>query len=533
MIKFRAILGRRLLLLVLATLLGAGAGLLSAWNAPDKVAPVYDVTQIIVSNPGAQTSNIQQDSIRVTRGAVADQAAKLLGREGDGPELAGQIAATASTETSTIEIATSAENVEPAKALVSAFASAFLSVTNADLQREQDRRLTELTQRADDVKAQLDAFDAANPDAVAPEAVSSTDSRIKALAGQRQQLEGAVNDADQQVLQLRLTTSQALPYAALGNPTVQRAKTSLLNVPTSPTIRGGLLAFIGLLLGVGLVLIIERAKQRIDTREELAEAIGVPIIAEVGYLPKGRRSKHADGRLRLDGVWAEPYRRVRAAIQFVQSRGIDGAEPHRLPPKVFLVTSAQPGEGKSTSAALTALALAEVGVPTVVIGADFRRPQVQHFLGETEGPTLQDLAQLTIDRPTPDDVVRATSHPNLYLATGGPSTREVAQLVIATKDLIKECTRRGATVIIDSSPLQAANDTVDLLEVVDQVILVVRSGEATAAGLIDSAELLRQLGADLMGVVLVGTPGVGRLQTYYDTYYTQPTGRVTEQQARG
>ena len=65
------------------------------------------------------------------------------------------------------------------------------------------------------------------------------------------------------------------------------------------------------------------------------------------------------------------------------------------------------------------------------------------------------------------------------------------------------------------------------------MILVVRSGEATAAGLMDSAELLRQLGADLMGVVLVGTPGVGRLQTYYDTYYTQPTGRVTEQQARG
>ena len=533
MIKFRAILGRRLPLLVLATLLGAGAGLLSAWNAPDKSASVYDVTQIIVANPGAQSSNIQQDSIRVTRGAVADQAATLLGRVGDGDDLAAKITATASTETSTIEIATSAENVEPAKALVTAFANAFLSVTNADLQREQDRRLGELTERADDLKAQLDDFDASNPDAVAPEAVSSTDPRIKALAGQRLQLESAVGDADQQVLQLRLTTSQALPYAALGNPTVQRAKTSLLDVPTSPTIRGSLLAFIGLLLGIGLVLIIERAKQRIDTREELAEAIGVPIIAEVGYLPKRRRSRHADGRLRLDGVWAEPYRRVRAAIQFVQSGGgADRSDLQRNTPRVFLVTSAQPGEGKSTSAALTALALAEVGVPTVVIGADFRRPQVQNFIGETDGPTLQDLAQLTIDRPTVDDVVRATSHPNLYLATGGPSTREVAQLIIATKDIVNECTARGATVVIDSSPLQAANDTVDLLEVVDEVILVVRSGEATAAGLIDSAELLRQLGADLMGVVLVGTPGVGRLQTYYDGYYTQPDRR-THEQARG
>ena len=65
-----------------------------AWDFYQKV--LSDVTQIIVSNPGAQTSNIQQDSIRVTRGIVADRAASLLGRGGEGPELAGQITATAS-----------------------------------------------------------------------------------------------------------------------------------------------------------------------------------------------------------------------------------------------------------------------------------------------------------------------------------------------------------------------------------------------------------------------------------------------------
>src|SRR5690606_11269662 len=142
--------------------------------------------------------------------------------------------------------------------------------------------------------------------------------------------------------------------------------------------------------GVGLVLVIERVNQRIDTREELAELINVPIVAEIGRIPA--RQRHRDGRqVSLDGVWSEHYRRVRSAIQFVQadaearaSQGtgitIDsGASAviagHRsmtgTVPRVFLFASALPGEGKSTSVALTALALAETGTDTLVVNADF------------------------------------------------------------------------------------------------------------------------------------------------------------------
>lgn len=532
MIKFRATLRRRWHLLILATLIGVLGGVASSWNAPAQNRPVYDVEQLVVANRGSSTDiNIQQDSLRVTRGAVPVAAAAKLGRS-DVDELAADVSGTASDETSTISISISAEEIGPAKKVVAAFVAAFLEIANSDLQKDQARRLKELQARSDQIVAQLAEFDQIYPQAASPESLSSPDLRIRALATQRQTIVQSQSAADQDLLQLRLNTSQELPYSALGEPTARLAKTSLLNVPTSPLIRAGLLGFIGLLFGVALVLVVERSNQRIDTREELADAIGLPIIAEIGLLPKSKRSTHSDGRLRLEGVWAEPYRRVRAAIQFVQSNApTTDADRVGSVPRVFLVTSAQPGEGKSTSAALTALALAEIDVPTVVIGADFRRPQVEALLGYEPGPTIQDLAQLAIDRPTPDDVVRATRHPNLYLASGGPSTREVAQLVIATKDLVNECTRRGATVIIDSSPLQAANDTVDLLEIVDEVILVVRSGDSSAAGLIDSVQLLTQLGASVMGVILVGTPGVGRMQIYYDGYYTHPTAPPPEAKA--
>lgn len=517
MIKFRAILGRRYLLLVVAVLLGVAAGLVSSSLAPKNVASVYVAEQVLVanSNSGA-SSNIAQDALKVTRGAVPGSAATILGRPGQGEALASVVDATAAPETNSITISSQSANPVEGKRVVDAFAKAFLQITNADLLKDQQRKLGELQKSVDTATSQLSAFDSANPQAATLDAAVSTDPRIKALAEQRGNIIQVQQQAQQTLVQAQLSTSESLPYSALGTPTASPAKSSLLNVPTSPTLRAGLLGFLGLLLGIGLVLIIERAKQRIDTREELAEAIGVPIISEVGYLPRSKRTRHGDGRLRLEGVWAEPYRRVRAAIQFVQAQP---PPPGGRQPRVFLITSAQPGEGKSTSTALTALALAEVDIPTVVVGGDFRRPAVELLLGGSGSPTLQDFAQMTLDRPTVDEVVRSTPEPSLWVAPSGPSTREVATLTNATKDLVQECVARGATVIIDSSPLQAANDTVDLLSVVDEVILIVRSGDATAAGLTDSVDLLRRHNAHLLGVVLVGTPGVGRLQTYYDSYY--------------
>lgn len=523
MIKIRAILGRRLPLLIIATLLGAAAGVASAALAPPEAKPSYVVEQLVVANPTGQGSNIQQDALRVTRGAVVQRAAETLGEPDSADQLAGRIQSTAQTDTSAISISTSSEDIPSAKALVKAFTDAFLVLTNADLQKDQNQALDRARANVDDLAQQLVDFDAANPGASSIEATLSLDPVTRALAEQRAQLVQSQQSAKQDAQQQEVAITSQVPYSALGTPTVTNATTNLLDVPKSPTLRAGLLGFVGLLLGAGLVLVIERAKPRIDTREELAEATNLPIIAEIGYLPKGKRSAHGDGRLRLDGVWGEPYRRVRAAVQFVQQPNAsthNGDSPWE-PPQVFLITSAQPGEGKSTSAALTGLALAEVHVPTVIVGADFRKPTVDQLVGSTPGPTIQDLAEMAAQLPTADDVVRITEHSDLYLASGGPSTREVSQRLSATKELIRECRRRGATVVIDSCPLQAANDTIDLLEVIDEVILVVRSGEETTAALVEAIELLRQHGAHLMGVLLLGAPGVGRRQTYYEDYYIQ------------
>lgn len=278
-------------------------------------------------------------------------------------------------------------------------------------------------------------------------------------------------------------------------------------------------------------MLIERVNRRIDTREELAELINLPILAEIGYVRQKKRHQDPDGALLLTGVRAEPYRRVRSAIQFVQASdrplpgqpvGPDVSEPHPSP-QVFLVTSTSPGEGKSTSAALTALALAEVGNPTLVVGGDFRKPMVDRLLGVTREPSVQDFAKLDVHRLSVDEVVHATSHASLYVAPAGPATREVAPLVEAAKELVEVACDRGATVIIDSSPLQAANDTLDLLPVVDYVILVLRAGRSGEVDLLDTIETMNRMGTRILGIVLIGTP-IGRKQSYYYDYYTPEAG---------
>ena len=326
----------------------------------------------------------------------------------------------------------------------------------------------------------------------------------------------------------RLDLLRNLPYDTLGPETPRPAQSGLIDVPASKTARATLLGFLGLLLGSGLVMLIERLNRRIDTRDELVEITDIPILAEIGYVPERRRAVDASGQVSLSGVWAEPYRRVRSAIQFVQANGgtmgpanseESNDSAHRRTPSVFLVTSTSPAEGKSTTASLVALALAEVAVPTVLIGGDFRKPQIDRLVGAKRSPSLQDLATLAIERPTVDEVVQTTQHENLYVATAGDATREVTGLVEAAKQVCHEAVARGGTVIIDSSPLQAANDTLDLLPAVDYVIIVVRVGRSGEGDLLDTISTLRRMDSRLLGIVLIGTPA-GRKQEYYYDYYS-------------
>ncbi len=511
MTKLRAVLRRRWSLLLLGLLLGVAAGVVSSVVAPEgDDTTEYRVRQLIVANNAAPRSGgVEQDALRVTRGEVARVAAETLGVQ-DPTDVSSKVSAAADPETGTIEVASTDVDPEQATRRVTAFVDAFVDVVNGDLTGEQELRLRELQQQVDDARAQLAAFDAANPD-VRNQGPAST----PFLVEERSTLQQTLEQAEQQLRAERLNAQRTLPYSTLGTDAPEAVDDELLPVPTGAPFRAALLGLLGLSLAVAVTIVVERLVPRIDTRDELITAADLPVLAEVGRFSSRKLPRSADGTLRLEGPWAEPYRRIRSALQFMHA-GASGQGGAR----VFMITSPSPSEGKSTTTAVTALALAETGERTLVVGGDFRRPSVHELLGVSAVPGIREHARLDVARPTSDQIVHPTAHDHLFVAPSGTPGKEVAGLAEATRSLVSEAVAEGATVIIDTSPVEVANDAIDLLAVVDEVVIVVRSGRTTVRALQHTIEQLRLHGASIMGTALIGTPGLAKQQYYYDGYYS-------------
>ena len=521
--KLRAVLRRRWPILLLTLVVGAAAGAVSAKGATDNVLKRYVASQTILANTSSgKVVSLTQDGLKVTRGAIPKKAAELIGQPENAAALAAQVGVAVDSESSSITI--SSEDLDPdaAAARVDAFVQAFLTTINTELQSGDVERIEGLRTEAAAAKQRLEQFDATHPEFTQAGYVPTNDLVTQALLNDRQNMVSEVAQLDAQVRESERSINTTAPYETLGPEAPRLAESGLLSVPTSLPVRTGLIGLLGLLLGAVLSMVIERLNRRIDTRDELTEVVDVPILAEIGFIPEGKRNHADDGTLILEGVWSEPYRRIRSAIQFVQKPTEPAGHAPAVgvrQPSVFLVTSASPREGKSTSSALISQALAEVGIPTVLIGGDFRRPSVERLLGADRDPSIQDLARLDPDRPTIDDVVRRTRFDGLYVAASGKPTREVTGVFDAIGEIAVEATRRGATVIIDSSPLLAANDTIDILPYVDYVLLIVRAGRSTERSVIDSLETIQRMGSKILGIVLIGTPSAGRQQAYYYDYY--------------
>ena len=556
MTKLQSILRRRWPILLVTTLLGLLAGIASTQVGAKRDVTQYQAEQVIVANRlTGNITNVEQDALKVTRGKVLKAAAKELGRTGEEKDLAKKVEVDSDVDSSSITLTVYDLDPQVASRTVQGFATSFLDVVNAELRSDDQRRLDDLQSRLDQVTKDLAAFDEQNGFISRSDAPLPQTPTIDALVAERKRLVDAVAQAQSRYDETALDISQREPYASLGPEAPRVADSQLLEVPSSPLFRAGLIGILGLMLGVGLVLVLERVNRRVDTREELADLVQVPILAEIGRISGRKQPRFDDGRLKLEGAWSEHYRRVRSAIQFVQASAerdvagaavpgatsptsvtqaavISGHSPSRgKVPRVFMFCSALPSEGKSTSTALTAMALAEAGVETVTVNADFRRPRLDEYVGADPRPSLADAARLDVARPSVDEVVRPGAEPHLWTVSAGPATREVGPRLVAAREVAAEAAARGATVLIDSSPLRVSNDPIDLFQGVDEVILVVRAGKSTVKSLQDTMELLDMHHAPVMGVVLIGTLATREMYAYYQAYYSDaevPDGEVRQ-----
>lgn len=267
--------------------------------------------------------------------------------------------------------------------------------------------------------------------------------------------------------------------------------------PAAP--RPALLLVLGLLvglgLGVGAAVLRDGLDRTLPTRAALAELTGLPVLGTVADDARARSSTV----LAVDDVSAaaEAYRRLRTNIRYLS---VDRSL------RSLVVTGSLPGEGKSTTAANLAVALARAGQPVALLDADLRRPSVADLFALPGGIGLTSV--LIGDVALTDALQVWRPDLPLRILTAGPLPPNPSELLSSSRmaALVEELTDGGHTVVIDSPPLLPVTDAAILARVTDGALLVVRARSTRSDQVLAAIESLAAAGAPLLGTVLTRTP---------------------------
>jgi receptor protein-tyrosine kinase len=270
-----------------------------------------------------------------------------------------------------------------------------------------------------------------------------------------------------------------------------------------PRSRGGralLVGGFGLLLGSVAAFAVERFDTRLRSQRAAEDALGLPVIAEVP--PISRRDR---GRL-LTGTEApsvvEAYRSLRSAL--VRWKPTSGPDSGR---RVMVVSSPGDGEGKTTTAAHLAMALAESGHSVLVISGDLRRPDLHRYFDRAHAPGLTDVLTAESAAGTLAGLDLATGIPRVNFVASGSPVDNPAPLLERVGDLLRAAGNQTDFVVVDSPALLGTADAGHLARHADGMLLVVRSGRTSTRAALRSVELVQRLGVPIIGTVLVGSNG--------------------------
>ncbi|WP_404786045.1 GumC family protein [Altericista sp. CCNU0014] len=292
--------------------------------------------------------------------------------------------------------------------------------------------------------------------------------------------------------------------------------------PVSPKILLNLAigTVMGLLLGIGTALLLEALDNTVKTVKEAEALFDMTVLGKIPLLEgeeKINRKSLERARPRLPvrdnprSVVSEAYRMLQANLKFLSSDS---------PPRVMVMTSSVPQEGKSTTTANLALALAEMGHRVLVVDADLRRPS-QHQIWEL--PNSVGLTNILVEPGKWFSVVRSENE-QLDIITAGVVPPNPVRLIDSHRmiSLIKEWRDVYDFVLIDTPPLAVASDALILAQMTDGILMVARPGVLTSPSAESSTEALAKISnqdnekrANLLGLVLNGVIPENEPDSYY------------------
>ena len=327
-----------------------------------------------------------------------------------------------------------------------------------------------------------------------------------------------------QALQNRANELSELAALQTGNAEVEQPAT-IPKSPSSPrTMRNGILgALLGLLVGIGLAFVAERADRRIGDSSELEDIYCLPVL---GAVPTSLDVARAE-IVPPAGVGAEAFGLLRARLRYFNvDRDL----------RSLLITSSVPEEGKTTIAMNLAIAQAAPGHAEVaLVEADLRRPSLAARLGIERGPGLAqilsknaplDAATRHVAVPRTADEHGATASLTVITAGGVPPNPAELLESRAMVDLLSALHERFDLVIVDTPPISIVPDAIPLIRLVTGVLIVSRIGVTTRDAARQLRAQLSSLNAPTLGVISNGEPANSFPYAHYRHYYPPNSARA-------
>lgn len=298
---------------------------------------------------------------------------------------------------------------------------------------------------------------------------------------------------------------------------------SIMEMATPPvSVRPGLIKslLIGLLCGavagLAILLLLDRIDDRMASFGEFQHHFTENVL---GQIPK-EKGKGKVTLLQPDDarhVFAESYRNVRSSLFFMP---YDGPRP-----KTLLITSAVPNEGKSTISSNLAITMALSGARTLLIDGDLRRGALRELFGISSHIGFSEVLKQEVDWR---EVIMPTAYPNLFLLPRGKTLTQPSEHLLreSTDAFLRDVYQNYDYIVIDSSPVLAADDTTSLAPKIDATLFVVRLSYTSARLTRKSLELLYNRQVNVPGVILnyVDTSLPEYYYYQYSEYYTPVPG---------
>jgi len=510
-------------LIIISTGIAAAASYYASSQQPRiyQTATTLLVGQVIQkSNPTGQdfaTMELLAESYAqiVARQPILQATIDSLGLDMNWGTLQGRVYAYAVPRTQLLSIAVQDES--PDRAMAIADEIAYQLILQSPSSPENQAR----EGRSDFVQSQLDDLESRIQTAKARVSELETELANALSARQIQDLQTEISNLEALINSWQVNYSDLLDFLQGGdspNYLTVIEPAQMPYEPVSPNIQLNVLlaAIVGFVVAFCAALLLEYIDDTIKSADDLGATTNMTVLGSVNRIDgKEYRDKLITSLNPFSPV-SEAYRILRTNLQFMT---------FDQPINSIMLTSANPGEGKSVTAANLAVIMAQADLKTIVIDADLRRPTLHKIfqVGNLEGLTDM-LRQANFDI---ESQLKASGIDNLQVITSGPLPPNPSELLSSQRmvELMKRLEDIADVVIFDSPPVLAVTDAAVLSSRVNGVILITQAKHTRRGATKEAVQRLEHVGANLLGCVLNQLSGRGNYNQSA-TYYTRGGGQA-------